>query len=144
MVMMYLSFGIAIASSVLYHIFQKAITPEANPVISLLVTYFVAFGLTLFLLLVFPLKSDIITSFRQLNWASIVLAVAIVGLEMGFLLAYRAGWDIGLAGVATNVAAAVLLVPAGLLVFQEKPTLVNLLGVAVCIIGLVMVNARSG
>jgi drug/metabolite transporter (DMT)-like permease len=142
--MFYLSFGIAVLSSVLYHVFQKAITPEVNPVISLLVTYSVAFLLSLLLLFLYPVKSDLITSLREVNWASFALAVAIVGLEIGFLVAYREGWDVGLAGVATNVAAAVLLVPTGMLVFQEKPTVVNLLGVAVCILGLVMVNARSG
>lgn len=142
--MFYLSFGIAIVSSLLYHVFQKAISPAVNPVISLLVTYCVAFLLTLLLFLVFPLKEGVLTSIKQVNWASVALAIAIVGLEIGFLLAYRVGWDVGLAGVATNVAAAILLVPTGLLLFKEQPTLINILGVGVCILGLVMVNLRGG
>jgi uncharacterized membrane protein len=128
----------------LYHIFQKAISPDANPVISLLVTYIVAFFLTLVLLIFFPLKKDLAVALRQVNWASVALAIAIVGLEIGFLLAYRAGWDIGLAGVATNVAAAILLLPTGIIIFKEQPNLMNVIGVVVCIVGLVMVNASSG
>jgi drug/metabolite transporter (DMT)-like permease len=142
--MFYLSFSIAILSSMLYHIFQKAISPDANPVLSLLVTYVVAFFLTLFLLIFFPLKKDLVAALKQLNWASVALAIAIVGLEIGFLLAYRAGWDIGLAGVATNVAAAILLLPTGIIIFKEQPNMLNIIGVGVCILGLVMVNARSG
>ena len=142
--MFYLSFGIAIASSVLYHVFQRAISSTVNPVMSVLVTYAVAFLLTLLLFLFFPLKGTVIESIRQLNWASLALALAIVGLEIGFLLCYRAGWDIGLAGVATNVAAAILLLPAGVLVFKEHPTLINILGVGVCILGILMVNTRAG
>jgi drug/metabolite transporter (DMT)-like permease len=128
----------------LYHIFQKAISPDANPVISLLVTYVVAFFLTLVLLIFFPLKKDLVAALRQVNWASVALAIAIVGLEIGFLLAYRAGWDIGLAGVATNVAAAILLLPTGIIIFKEQPNMLNIIGVGVCILGLVMVNVRSG
>ena len=48
---------------------------------------------------------------RQLNWASVLLAVSIVGLEVGFLLVYRSGWNIGLAAVLANVAASLILVP---------------------------------
>jgi hypothetical protein len=117
--MFYISFGVAIISSMLYHIFQKAISPGAHPVISLLVTYVVAFFLTLGLLIFFPLNKDLAAALRQINWASIALAIAIVGFEIGFLLAYRAGWDIGLAGVATNVAAAILLLPTGIILFKE-------------------------
>jgi drug/metabolite transporter (DMT)-like permease len=142
--MFYLSFSIAILSSMLYHIFQKAISPDANPVLSLLVTYVVAFFLTLVLLIFFPLKKDLVAALKQVNWASVALAIAIVGLEIGFLLAYRAGWDIGLAGVATNVAAAILLLPTGIIIFKEQPNMLNIIGVGVCILGLVMVNARSG
>jgi len=142
--MFYFSFGIAIVSSVLYHVFQRAISTTVNPVLSLLVTYTLAFLLSLLLFLFFPLKESVFTSFHQLNWASLALALAIVGLEIGFLLCYRAGWDIGLAGVATNVAGAILLLPVGVLLFKEHPTLINILGVGVCILGILMVNTQAG
>jgi drug/metabolite transporter (DMT)-like permease len=128
----------------LYHIFQKAISPDVNPVVSLLVTYLAAFLLTILLFLVFPLKGGVVESFQRVNWASLALAFAIIGFEIGFLLAYRSGWDVGLAGVATNVVAATLLLPTDLLLFKEQPSLVNILGVGVCIPGLVMVNLRGG
>jgi drug/metabolite transporter (DMT)-like permease len=138
--MFYLSFGIAVFSSILYHIFQKAISPTVNPVISLMVTYLFAFVLSMLLLCIFPLRTSLGGSLQAVNWASIALAVAIVGIEVGFLLAYRAGWNINLAGIATNAAAALLLLPIGMAVFKERPSLINLAGVFVCIIGLVMVN----
>jgi drug/metabolite transporter (DMT)-like permease len=138
----YASFAIAVLSSVLYHIFQRAIAPAANPVASLLVTYIMAFLLTLPLFMIFPVRTGLPAALRQLNWASIALAVAIVGLELGFLLAYRAGWNISLAGVATNAAAALVLLPVGVAVYHERPTVLNVIGVLVCIAGLVMINIR--
>ncbi len=140
--MFYASFAIAVASSVLYHVFQKAISPSVNPALSLLVTYAVAFALSLPLLAAFPLRGSMGESFQALNWASFALALSIVGLEIGFLLAYRAGWDVSLTGVAANVAAALVLIPAGILLFKEKPSWVNLLGVFVCISGLILINWR--
>jgi multidrug transporter EmrE-like cation transporter len=140
MPLFYVSFGIAILSSVFYHISQKATSPLVNPVIALLVTYASAFILTLPLLRIFPLSSSLAESLRRVNWASFGLAVAIVGLEIGFLIAYRSGWNINLTAVAVNVAAAVVLVPVGILLFKEQPSLINITGVVVCLLGLIMLN----
>lgn len=140
MPLFYVSFGIAILSSVFYHISQKATSPLVNPVIALLVTYASAFILTLPLLRIFPLSSSLAESLRRVNWASFGLAVAIVGLEIGFLIAYRSGWNVNLTAVAVNVAAAVVLVPVGILLFKEQPSLINITGVVVCVLGIIMLN----
>jgi len=141
--MFYLSIGIAVTASVLYHVFTKAIAPGAHPIVSVLVTYVSAFLLSLPLFSVFPLEDRLPQALEKINWASYALALAIVGLEVGFLLAYRAGWNISVAGIAANVAAALILIPVGMLFFSERPSLINILGVLVCILGLVMVNHTS-
>ena len=48
-----------------------------------------------------------------------------------------------MAAIVVNVAGTLLLVPVGVLFFKEKLSLVNLLGILVCIAGLVMVNWRK-
>jgi drug/metabolite transporter (DMT)-like permease len=141
--MYYLPFGIAVLSSVLYHTFQKATSSTVNPALGLLVTYVTAILITLLLFIVFPIRGSLADSIRQLNWASFALGLAIVGLEIGFLLAYRAGWSLNNTGVASNVTAALILLPTGILFFKERPSLLNILGVFVCIIGLVMINTRN-
>jgi drug/metabolite transporter (DMT)-like permease len=77
-----------------------------------------------------------------LNWASFALGLAIVGLEVGFLLAYRAGWNLNTTAVASNATAALVLLPTGILFFKERPSLVNIAGVFVCVLGLVMINMK--
>jgi len=121
MSMFYAAFGISILSSVLYHTFQRAISPSVNPVLSLMGTYALAFVLSLLLFLFFPLRTSLSVGLKAVNWASFALALAIVGLEVGFLLAYRAGWHISLTGVATNVSAGLVLIPVGIVLFKEKP-----------------------
>jgi len=86
------------------------------------------------------LKSGIGHAVSKVNWASWALGASIVGIEVGFLLAYRAGWNVSLAGIATNTSAALLLLPIGLLIFKDKLSLVNIAGVLVCILGLLMIN----
>jgi len=142
MTLFYASFSLAVLSSVLYHVFQKATSPAVNPAIGLMVTYAVAFGLSGLLLLIYPLRVSLGDAFRQVNWASVALAFSILGLELGFLLAYRVGWDIGIAAIAVNAAAGLVLLPTGAFLFRERPTVLNLVGVVVCIVGLVMVSIR--
>ena len=89
-----------------------------------------------------PTTSGVWAEVRRLNWASYLLAVSIVGLEVGFLLAYRTGWNIGLAAVLVNVVASLLLVPVAILVFKEQLNWVNIAGILTCLAGLIMLNWR--
>jgi uncharacterized membrane protein len=135
--------AITILSNVFYHIVQKVTPQQANPVLSLAVSYLAAAAICLALLPVFPLQGGWRESLKQLNWTSLVLALAIVGLEVGFLLAYRSGWDISLAALVSNTTVALILLPIGLQFFNEKLTPVNIVGVLVTLVGLVLVNWKK-
>ncbi len=139
----YFSVGLAILSNIVYHICQKLTPSDANPALALTVTYAVSTGLCVVLLAFFPLKMSLPQALGKLNWASLLLGVSIVGLELGFLLAYRAGWNISLVANVVNTLVAVSLIPIGLVFFHEKLSLVNAAGIALCLIGLVMINWKS-
>ena len=94
------------------------------------------------LLFFIPLKTGVIEGLKQLNWASVGLAFALVGLEVGFILVYRAGWNISIAAIVVNAAVTVLLVPVGIMLFSEKLSAMKYAGIVVCIAGLVMVNFK--
>lgn len=68
--------------------------------------------------------------------------VAIVGIELGFVVAYRAGWRISVASLIANVATALLLVGIGLLFFREHLSGSSAVGIALCIAGLGLVMYR--
>lgn len=142
MLLFYLSMALTIVSNALYHVFQKLTPTNVNPMLALAVTYITAAAVCLVLFPFYPSSVGLIESLRQVNWASFALAFAIIGLELGFLLAYRAGWNISLAAIVSNAAVTLLLVPLGLLFFKEKVSLLNVFGIAVCIVGLVMVNQK--
>lgn len=139
MFLFYFSITLAICSSALYHFVAKSTPANINFTVSLLVTYGVAFLVTLLTFFFFPTK-NVAAEFRNLNWASIGLAIAIVGIEFGFLLTYRAGWNLGIAAVLVNVIASLILVPVAIFVFKDKISWVNIAGILVCLAGLVMLN----
>jgi drug/metabolite transporter (DMT)-like permease len=140
MFLFYFSITLAIASSALYHFVAKSTPSNVNFTVSLLVTYAVAFVVTLLGFIFFPATRGITAELKRLNWASIGLAIAVVGIEFGFLLTYRAGWNLGIAAVLVNVVASLILVPVAIFVFKDEISWVNILGILVCLAGLVMLN----
>ena len=136
----YFSIILAICSSALYHFVAKSTPANINFTVSLLVTYAVAFIVTCCTFFFFPTKNGIAAELKQLNWASIGLAVAIVGIEFGFLLTYRAGWHLGIAAVLVNVVASLILVPVAIFIFKDEISWINILGILVCLAGLIMLN----
>ena len=140
MFLFYFSITLAIASSALYHFVAKSTPSNVNFTISLLVTYAIAFVVTLIGFFFFPITGGIKAELAKLNWASIGLAIAVVGIEYGFLLVYRAGWNLGIAAVLVNVVASLILLPVAIFLFKDKISWVNIAGIVVCFVGLVMLN----
>ena len=140
MFLFYFSISLAICSSALYHFSAKSTPANVNFTVSLLVTYAIAFVVTILGFFFFPAKNGFVAELKQLNWASILLAIAIVGIEFGFLLTYRSGWNLGIAAVLVNVVASLILVPVAIFVFKDKISWINILGIFVCLAGLVMLN----
>jgi len=140
MFLFYFSITLAIASSALYHFSQKSTPVEVNPAVAIMATYAVALVLTAILAFFIPTRIGFLAELKQLNWASYLLAFSIVGLEVGFLLVYRAGWNVGIAAVLVNVVASLILVPVALVVFKQHLSWINIIGILVCLAGLVMLN----
>lgn len=138
----YLSIGLTIVANLFYHFSQKYTPSNVNPIVSLIITYTAAIIFCLIILPFFSEGERLIDSVRKINWASFMLAIAIVGLELGYLLAYRAGWEISLAALVSNVTFTILVIPIGVLWMQETISLVNVIGIFLCIGGLVLINLK--
>lgn len=76
------------------------------------------------------------------NSATPILGFAIVLLELGFLLAYRCGWNVGTASIISTVIVTLLLVPIGLIVFHEGISAKNIVGIILCVIGMIFMNLK--
>lgn len=123
-----------------YQLCQKFINTAVNPLVSLIMSYFVGMMLGIGLLIFSKPEKSILSSIQELNWASYALGITLVIIDAGFILAYRAGWKLSFVSVLYNVIPIILMVTIGMLFFKDKLTFINLLGVVVTIIGVLMVN----
>jgi hypothetical protein len=64
----------------------------------------------------------------------------VVSLELGFLLVYRAGWQVSVAALYSNVAVGVLLIPIGMLLYRETLTMSQGAGIVFAVVGLVLMS----
>ena len=109
---------------------------------SLAVTYAVVAIVFVGVYAAMPAAAPLRGSLQLLNWTAIALGVSIVFLDLGYLMLYRSGFDVSLGQLVTQSAAALLLVVVGVAVFREKLTLVNVAGIALCVVGLWLINRR--
>ena len=135
----YFPFALTVAGMLFYHLAQKSVPKEMNPFYGTIIAYLVGIFVCAICLLVNPPRKSLAESVRDSNWAVLLVGAAAAAIEIGFMLAYRAGWRISLAAVATNVTVTALLIPIGIIIFKDQLSLRNILGLVFCILGLVLV-----
>jgi len=139
----YLTISLTIFANIGYHICQKAIRSQADPICSLIVTYFVALVVCAVVFLSTRRGLNFPDALREIGWATYALGVAIVLLEMGFLLAYRVGWDLSIAVLYSNVSVALLLLPIGTVFFREPLSLRRLVGIVLALVAIFLLSPTS-
>ncbi|MBZ5702781.1 MAG: EamA family transporter [Acidobacteriia bacterium] len=131
-----LAMAMSIAGTLLYHLAQKTTSRTVNPFLSLAVTYLVALAATLAMLVFSGREALSRAGLRELNWACAGCGAAIFLVEIGVLLAYRAGGSLKTLALILNTAVVLALVPIGLWFFKEKFDAGQTLGMALSLGGL--------
>lgn len=131
---------IVLLSNTFYNICMKSMPSDVNPFGALMVTYLVA-AIISALIFVFSVgPSNISVGLSKINWTSVVLALAIVGLEVGYVFVYRAGWAVNTASVVANIGLACVLLVVGYFLYKENVSMQQILGIFVCMFGLILIN----
>ena len=84
--------------------------------------------------------SNVMFELSKVNWTSIVLALVLVGLEVGYVFVYRAGWQVSTASVVANIGLACVLLVVGYFLYKENVSIRQIIGIVVCMFGLVLIN----
>ncbi|MER2053838.1 MAG: EamA family transporter [Clostridia bacterium] len=134
--------ALVVLSNTLYQICAKSVPEGMNPLASLTVTYLVGAAVSCALYFILNRNANLLREIRLTNWAPIVLGVVIVGLEVGFIYAFRAGWQISMAQIVSSAVLAVILIFVGYLLYHEAITWNKIVGIIVCLAGLVLINFR--
>jgi drug/metabolite transporter (DMT)-like permease len=140
--MFYWSMIFVVLGNVVYHVSQKSIPRGLDPVLSVTVSYVTALTLSA-VLLPFSSARPLKDSLREVTWASFGVGAGAVVIEFAFLLVYRSGWNISLASFAGSAALAAILVPVGLLIYRERLSWVNVVGLLFCLLGFFLVTRPS-
>lgn len=131
---------VVILSNTFYNICMKSMPSDVNPFGALMLTYLVAAIISgiIFIYMVGP--SNVSAEVSKINWTSIILALAIVGLEVGYVFVYRAGWTVSTATVVANIGLACVLLIVGYFLYKENVSLNQIAGIVLCMFGLVLIN----
>ena len=76
----------------------------------------------------------------HLNWAPFALGLSVVGLEVGFIYAYKVGWAVSTASIVQSAFLAVVLLFVGWLLYHEAIMPTKVVGLVICLVGLYLLN----
>lgn len=131
-----------VASNTVYQICAKEVPGQVSPFASLTITYLVGALCTAILHFILRPNENILKQFTQLNWAPFALGLVIVGLEVGWIFAYKAGWQVNTGFIMQSAILAILLIFVGALLYHESVSWNKLVGIAACFVGLVFINLK--
>lgn len=132
-----------IVSNTIYQICSKSIPSDMNAFASFTITYAVASLVSLLLYLIVSHKNiHLIAEYQKTNWAPFLLGVVIVGLEVGFIYCYKAGWPVSTLAIVSSAILAIALIGVGYLLYKEAITWNKILGIIICLVGLGFINFK--
>ena len=135
--------ALVVFANVMYQICAKSMPASINPLAALTVTYFIAMVSSG--VLYFAINrgdANLLAEYGKLNWVPFVFGTVLVALEVGFIYAYKAGWQVNTASIVQSAFLAVALIFVGFLLYHEPLTWNKLVGIAVCVVGLVFINLK--
>ena len=86
--------------------------------------------------------ANLLQEYGRLNWAPFVLGLVILGLEAGWIYAYKAGWPVSTAFIVQSAILAGFLLAVGYALYREPLAWNKVAGVVICLIGLYVINHK--
>ncbi len=136
-----LPMALVIAANVFYHIASKGIPAAQNPFMGLIVNYFTALAASVVLFFTTP-HQNFFTEFSRSNWACVLMGLSVIGLEVGFIMIYRAGGEISTASLIANVLLAVVMLGIGIYFYGESFSAKKIFGAVLCLIGIIFISSN--
>jgi len=135
-----LSFLSAVISSTAYHLLSKSIPKNVSPFLGLALTYAVAM-ITSLCLFFLTCKTGFQKEFLHLSIFNVLMGFTVAGIEGGFLIMYRSGWEISKGPLSVNITLAVILLIIGAVFFKEELNIKKIIGIILCISSVFLMNA---
>ncbi len=134
--------ALVVVSNVVYQICAKSVPEKMDPLASLTVTYLVSAAVSGLLFLLLHRGGSLLREYSRLNWVPFVFGIVLVGLEVGYIYAFKAGWQVSTASIVQSAFLAAALLLIGTLFYREALTWNKLVGVILCFAGLVFIKLK--
>lgn len=131
---------LVVGANVLYNICAKSTPDGVNAFASLSVTYLVALACSVIMFFATSTQKNIVVEAAKTNWSSVIFGLSLVGLEVGYIFLYRAGWRVSTGSLVANISLACILLVVGFLAYKEAISIKQIIGIAVCIVGLYLIT----
>ena len=130
---------IVVGANTVYNISTKSTPSNVNSFASLAVSYAIGMVFSVIMFYNTSYNKNIIAEVSKTNWTALVLGIAIVALEFGYICIYRAGWKISVATLIANISLACVLMIVGVLLYKETISLKQIMGIIISGVGLVLI-----
>ena len=127
-------------SNIVYQICAKGVPKNMDAMASMTITYIVGAVCSGIMYFVMNKNGSLLQEYVKINWAPVFLGVSVVGLEVGFIYAYKNGWAVSTVSIVQSAFLAVALIIVGAILYHEVITANKVIGIVICLIGLYFIN----
>ena len=128
------------ASNVIYNLCSKATPSSISPLAMLVIVYLIGAFTAAVLYYTTSGGPGLQSELKHINWAGILMGLAVVGLEFGNIYMYKVGWELSVGFMLSSTIVALALFAIGVMVYHDEITLTKVAGIAVCLVGLYLIN----
>ena len=132
--------ALVIFSNIIYQICAKGVPKDMDAMASMTITYIVGAVCSAVMVFVMNKNGNLLHEYAKMNVAPVFLGISVVGLEVGFIYAYKNGWAVSTASLVQSAFLAVALIIVGAVLYHETITANKVIGIVICLIGLYFIN----
>ena len=132
--------ALVVFSNIVYQICAKGVPKDMDAMASMTITYLVGAACSAVMFFVMNRNGSLLQEYAKVNWAPIFLGISVVGLEIGFIYAYKNGWPVSTASIVQSAFLSVALLLVGALLYHEQISVSKIVGVGFCLVGLFFLN----
>ena len=132
--------ALVVFSNIVYQLCAKGVPKDMDAMASMTITYLVGAACSAVMFFVMNRNGSLLQEYAKVNWAPIFLGISVVGLEIGFIYAYKNGWPVSTASIVQSAFLSVALLLVGALLYHEQISVSKIVSGGFCLVGLFFLN----
>ena len=132
--------ALVVVANVVYQICAKSVPKNMDTMASMVITYLVGALCSAIMFFIMNRDASLLQEFSKSNSAPVWLGISVVGLEVGFIYAYKIGWAVSTASIVQSTFLSLALLVVGAVLYTEAITMNKIIGISICLVGLYFIS----